>query len=377
MSGGRRVGTWGLVCMGALSSVTLASAPVFADSPAIDPPRIVVSLADNETNQRWFSVVPSDSPVLLPMKYVSSTGAGYDVSGLDSSYTHVTVAGDPDGKVTGFKWKNGSGRAWSWTPAVRELGRTYTAHLAAGPARLNGTQLLLAQYGDSTFTFTYVDATSAMFLPTVELAVLEYGPEYHPVGTKCCAVVASECEGASCHQCWDTEGSVSVSGKWDGPGLAYLTLSDRPDLDNLVYDNSSDIYLITENREFCIEGTATASGETVTVEACGMPTAPPVHQATGVQTVFAESCEVLPPGTHPTTLLVAARAGTEAEAREQLEQQHPPPPPLPESSDASRCAISRRPPARSETGLAFWCLSFSLIATIAWRRRRPSPDQRG
>jgi len=375
MSGGRRVGRWNLSFTCALfSGMTLASSAALATSPATKVPLVVLSLADDESSQRWYSVVPSDSPVLLPVKLDSSIALGIDMIKVAGLSARLRVDGDADGRVTDFGWKSGNGLEWTWTPGGREPGRTYSAHLTAEA----GSQMpipvpLNVVYGESTFEFTYVEATSAEFLPTARLALIDYSPSYALVGTKCCEVVASECAGApSCHQCWDQEGRMLVGGTWDGSGIPYLTRSLRPDSDNLAYDSGSGFFQITERREYCIEGTATAAGESTTLTACGMPTVPPVYDPTGVQPVFAESCRVLPAGAHPMTLLVAARGVTEAEARELLEQQNTLPVPSgasPESSDALRCATGRRPPVHSGAALAFSGLSWSLLATIVWRRR--------
>jgi hypothetical protein len=346
----------------------------FATSPPPrDIPRVVLSLADYENSERWYSVVPNDSPVLLPVKQQASNGIWNDLSGVQRSSARLRVDGDPDGALTGFGRRNGLGWIWTWTPAVREPGKTYAAHLEAGPALYDPTTINVA-YGESTFEFSYVDASSAVFLPTVELAVVDYRPSYALASAKCCEVVASECGNApSCFQCWEREGRMSVGAEWDGPGIPYLTLSLVPHLDNLAYGSGSDLFLAKENREYCIEGTAKAAGEATTLTACGSPPVPPVDDVTGVQPVFAESCAVLPAGAEPLTILVAERAETEAQARELLEQQHvrstPSDAPL-ESSYAPRCAISARSPAHSGAGATFSSLSLALLVTSILRRRR-------
>jgi hypothetical protein len=362
--------------MGALLGGMAMASSAAADPPSVPQVVVQLSLADDAVRQRWYSTVPSDSPVLLPLRQDSSNGLWNDVNGVAGILAPLTVDGDPNGTVTGFGFHSGVGLELVWTPtAVREPGRTYTARLAAGTASVGGQAPGVVYYGESTFEFSYIEATSAEFLPTVELALLDYSPTYAFVGEKCCEVVASQCAGApSCHQCWELEGKLWVGGAWDGPGMPYLTLSVHPGLDNLVPDTGSDTFQITQHREYCIEGTATASGETTTLTACGMPTEPPVHDASGLQPVFADSCRVLPEGAYPMTTLVAVRGETEDQARELLHQQSTRPPPRgasPSYSGAPSCAATNGTPARS--GASFTCCILALLGTVAWRRRWCSP----
>lgn len=337
---------------------------------------VSLSLADDAQSQRWYSRVPSDSPVLLPLKQQSSNGVWNDVSWLRASDVPLTVDGDPVGRVTGVGWLGEAGFGLVWTPtAVREPGRTTTARLAAKSYserwRSSGT---FVDFEESTFEFSYIEATSAEFLPSVELELLDFEPEYSFVGAKCCEVVASRCSGAaSCHQCWELEGELWVGGAWDGPGMPYLTFSLRPaSTDNLLPTAAQNAFQITGRGEVCIEGTAAAAGETRTVIACGIPSAPPVDEATGLQPVLADSCRVLPEGVYPTTALVAVRSETEAQARESLDRQGlPQPTPTSEASADygvfPGCATARGAPPASSVLTTLGLLT--VLVTLARRRR--------
>ena len=77
-----------------------------SSATAVPPsvPQVVVqlSLADDAVRQRWYSLVPSDSPVLLPLRQDSSNGVWNDVNGVAGTFAPLTVDGDPNGAVTGF-----------------------------------------------------------------------------------------------------------------------------------------------------------------------------------------------------------------------------------------------------------------------------------
>lgn len=353
-----------------------------ATAGATPPPQTILvslSLADSAQNQRWYSRVPSDSPVLLPIAQQSSNGVWNDVTWLPLNKVPLTVDGDADGRVTGLGTHGEGSFGLVWTPmAVREPGRTHTARLADGAA--SGappyTFVYNVYYEESTFEFSYLEATSAEFLPDVELTIADIPTRYTVVGAKCCEVVASECSGAaSCHQCWELEGERWVGGAWDGPGIPYLTLSlQLASPDNLSPTTVRNAFQVTDRGEVCIEGTAEASGEARTVTACGTPAAPPVHEPSGVQPVLADSCRVLPPGVHLATALVAVRAETEAQARELLDLQSSPR--VTPASEAPtdhgvlpRCAATRGAPPASGALTSFGVLS--LLVALARPGRAP------
>jgi hypothetical protein len=276
-----------------------------------------------------------------------------------------------NGAVTDFGRFDEGGIGFVWTPAVvREPGQTYMARLAEGTAAELTEPNATVNYGASTFAFSYIEGTSAEFLPSVELAIVHLTPSYSFVGVNCCEVEASQCAGApSCHQCWEYEGEMLVDGAWDGPGIPYLKLSEKPSLDNLVYGTGTNGFQITERGAYCIEGTATASGETTHLTVCEMPTAPPMH-ASGIQPVFADSCQVVPDGVYPMTALVAVRGETEAQARELLKQQSAPPPASAASDDNEvfpSCEAARSAPVRSGVPPTLGVLT--LLGTMARRRR--------
>jgi hypothetical protein len=234
---------------------------------------------------------------------------------------------DPGGAVTSLSTDVYGGPALVWTPqADRDFGTTHTARLAAGDISFVSHQVqpVVPLDEESTFEFSYIEGTSAEFLATLELAVEYSSATYTAIGAGCGQVVPSRCDGGSAwFQCWKVSGRMVAGGVWDGPGLPYLTLSTRPAAgsDLLPNDGPSELFELTERGEHCIEGTATGAGESTTLTACGPQPDPPVYDgAPGLETVFADSCQVVPPDAHALTLLVAARGKTEAEARELLQQ---------------------------------------------------------
>ncbi len=368
---GRRHSRWRGPCyVGALLLGTTTLPPAAAANPPILQESVTLSLADDEVSLRRYSLVPSDSPVLLPLEQVSSNGVWNDVTGVRGTAAPLVVDGDPDGRVTDYGMRGGAGLALTWTPAaVREPGQPNTARLAATRATVLGPPTQVVFFGESSFEFSYIEATSAEFLRTVELTVIDYSPTYTFVGEKCCEVDPMHCTGStSCHQCWELEGKLRVGGIWDGPGMPYLTLAVHPGSDNLEPGNGSNEFQLIEHGEYCLEGTASAAGEATTLTACGMPAEPPVHDASGLQPVFADTCRVLPEGVHPTTALVAARNETEALARQVLEERSKPPPSTTASRPPSQppsCAATSHPLGQAR---AWTLLLLGLIATGRARR---------
>jgi hypothetical protein len=270
---------------------------------------------------------------------------------------------------------NDASRHWelTWTPAVREPFRAFSAHLGGegGGVSLSGADVY---FSESSFEFTYLDTTSATFLSTVELSLIEFRPAYTPVGTKCCEVIGTECGSASaCFQCWDVEADLKVGGEWDGPGMPYLTLALGSSLQNLSQETGFESFEVIDNADYCLGGTATASGQTVTRTACGTPTVPPPRDTSGIQPVFAKSCQTLPEGVRPITLFEVARADTEAHARqrlvkirdEQAQQAW-----LDEHPEYAHRGISCTLGARSAASSGFGWTLISLLGSLAWRRRQ-------
>lgn len=328
---------WWVGCVAALFG-GVGRVPAAAALPPIEPrPVVWLSLRDDDAARRWYSQVPRDSPTaLLP------------ASGLwNSVVTHysdvpLSVDGDPEGALTSMDAGEAS-LELGWTYAAdRQIGRTYTASLASGVAHRADVDRPEADYhfAESSFEFTYIDGTSANFLPTVDLTLFDHVPNYTSVSEQCCEVVANECGSeASCYQCWKQQAEALIGGSWDGPGIPYLDLSLETVFDNLMRHPTLDAFQVIEHGEHCLEGTAaTVFGESTTLTACGTPTEPPVDETSTRNPVFADTCRTLPEDTYPTTLLLATRAKTEAQARVLLNQRPAPPPPAkipPGSFDAS------------------------------------------
>lgn len=109
--------------------------PSGAPPPALHP-IFRVALAQDPAVTALYALVPSDAPVLLPLEIANEgvdTTSEPDVPILTT--VPLTVADDPTGTVSAYKWLAWPSAELTWTTGVdREFGRSYTASLDVGTA---------------------------------------------------------------------------------------------------------------------------------------------------------------------------------------------------------------------------------------------------
>ncbi|HEY6727380.1 MAG TPA: hypothetical protein VI197_25270, partial [Polyangiaceae bacterium] len=296
-------------------------------------PMFFLALADDPAVTAAYSVVPNDSPPLLPLEITSNVDWVPSLSGVPLARTAtLSVAGDPTGAVTAHAHRGVAYAELTWTPgAAREFGRSYVAHLADGGAETQ--ERWPVYYQPSTFEFSYFDGSSAEFLPQIDLTLSDVQEHYGSAAPSCCEVERALCAGASsCFQCWDQVGRLSMHPVWTGPGLPYLSLETDP----------QGTFEVTEFGEYCVQGTASTASETRSFSVCHTVTDWPLVEIEGHQTVFADSCQAMPEGYFPLTRLFVVRAETEAAAQRHFSSARTTGQPH-HSDPVSRCGLSSRP----------------------------------
>lgn len=351
-----------LLCSFAYTEAAPAGVPL---SPP--PPPNVRNVRIALANDPAYALVPQDAPVLLPLSITFETNV--DSGRLDfpiRETVSLTVEGDPTGAVTAYSEVNRTLGELTWTPgAAREPGRTYIATLARGVA--GGPQeLAQAYYAESTFEFSYLDGTSATFLPDVELTLSDISESSGGPGG-CCEVDAALCaEASSCFQCWDQAAVLFFYSAWTGPGLPYLSLETEP----------TGTATVKAFGESCVQGTASGAGETRNFSVCHTVTEWPSVDVPGRHTVFADTCKVMPEGYFPLTRLLVVRAETRTQALQALSSEPKEPPvasrDVPDSdSSVSRCSVGSRPAPGSALA---WLAALAVLGAAAHRRQSSCRD---
>lgn len=323
---------------------------------------LYVRLANMEPARTWYSVVPSETQVLVPLAALAQGHVAYP-NGVGLSFTEGRA--EPDADDTRLFSFYGAVKA---TPDLTLVpGNTYTARLAE---RSSGSPTE-AYFIASTFSFTVHAGTRGELLEGIEFDLSEPSAVAEEVDPTCCEVDPAECgEASSCYQCWQRVSYSFVQASWDGPALPYLTLQTEATTDNLTPSATAlfqDAYQLETTDEYCVEGTATLGDESRTVSRCAtaseLPVLPEQDAAGDGELVEAETClGRLALGAGVTHLYVK-RGATEEKAMQALLEHS-----QPDYPDPAACALG----ARAGRASSAWQLLAGLLGlAYYWRRRRP------